>query len=220
MLCLPILVKTGQRDLNHLAKILEEPYHAANNSFNIVSGFRKLGLYLPNFQWLDQNQETFKLLMISRREARFEELCERAQKADSKEKTIDRLQYLDLGPLSLISQNESEIVPELRRSLSSLLTTTKKHLTKDKKVQIRTNILGEDPSMPRILNEPERLEVLEVEKRKREEEKKKEDQKNVRRTKIKSREFIEKKFSIFTFFVFFSFNFARRGCLSGCRKFS
>ena len=169
-------------NLKDLAKILEEPYHAANNPFNIISGFKKVGLFPPNFQWIEQNQETFKIFMINRREAQFDELCDQAQKAESINDRLQRLEFLNLMTSPITSKNKSQCVPQLKRSLSSLLCTAKEHLIQDKKVQIRRNFLGEDPSIPRILNEPERLELLEVEKRKKQVQKrKKEDGKKTKK---------------------------------------
>ena len=138
-------------DIKELPKILEEPFHAANNPFYLRSGFKKVGLFPPNFQWLERNQDKLKILMIKRKGALFEDLCEKVAKEGRIDDHIQRLQFFNLMYLPLSSINKTNNAPQLKRSLSDLLTLTKEHLIRDKK--IRKNFIGEDPSVAKILNE-------------------------------------------------------------------
>jgi len=150
--------------LESLTKILETPWHAANNPFNIMAGFKKTGIYPLNLQWLEHNGEALKFIAIKEKEARFDYLCEKVQNLKF-EDLFQRLKPLDLAVTNRLKDVQADKCPTLKKSLSEILLTTKGHHINDKKVIKRQNMILEDPSLPKLLNEPERLEKLKEKKK-------------------------------------------------------
>jgi len=167
-----------QMTLSDLPKILQNAWFAANNPFNVKSGFRQAGIYPLDLEWISKNQNKIPILMIKSKESKFNVLSQKLSQKHNSHQLIKDLEPLNLSiEFPLTNKSGSEEIT-LKRRLSDILTKSKEMHQKDKQITYRKNILGENPSLPKILNEPERLKALsdkknEIEDKKTEKESKK-----------------------------------------------
>jgi len=161
-----IRLKGPNMQLQDLPSILQQPWHAANNSFNIISGFRKAGIFSLDLNWIEKNQTCLKVLAMKPNESRFNHICEKRSLKYNFSELIK-----DLDPLNLFIKSEQNVKQpqiQFQRRLSDILVNSKDLQVNNKPIAIRRNMLGEDPSEAKILNELPRLRALAEEKEKRE----------------------------------------------------
>jgi len=148
--------------LKDMVKVLENPWYAANNSFNIIAGFQKVGLFPLDLNWLQKNKNIVRAIHLKTNEKQFEKLRQKALSEANMDQLVANLASLNLfvrDPISIkpIATSSS---PLLKRGLSGILSSIQKHHVIEAKSSPRKNCIGEVFSLPKILNESQRTQAL------------------------------------------------------------
>jgi len=92
-----ILLQDPVIQLKQLPSILEDPWEKANSNYNIKAGFKAVGLWPLNLNWIRENEHKIKLLVFSKKEEQFERLRQKSQVDSSFSQLVRSLNHLDLA---------------------------------------------------------------------------------------------------------------------------
>ena len=156
-------------DLRNLPEILEGPWFAANNPFNIISGFKKAGIFPLDVNWVKNNERVVKTLLLKSREEIFKHLSQRRSLRFGNKHLLKRIEPLNVSIESPSDAINDEKTTSLRRTLSGILSTVQSHHLYEKRTVVRKNLIDEDHSLPKILTDPARLNTLTKKREEKEE---------------------------------------------------
>jgi hypothetical protein len=170
--------------LDDFTNIFEPSWYISHNPHNIRSGFEKTGIWPFNGNWSEENPDVFKINpILNSKEAKFNELREKALTDSSTKKLADAIPYIDF---QVYNDHTESAEKETGMMLDRIFSRMQSNISQNNRQKNRKNCIGEDPSTAKLLNTTERIEKLEQTKNKKEEEKN-EDEGDQKKGKEKAR---------------------------------